>query len=134
MYCTAVSSKGLSYDPYEFKVAYDKLIIAVGAEPMTFNIKGVKEHATFLREVYHAQKIRQKLLLNLMLSEHPGKYTLLSFLVKIYREAGFEIHSNKLSQLAVNMFDGKNKFLFPNFPQRCPLLINRTNLNINCVS
>lgn len=78
-----VTNDGLPYEPYEFKVAYDKLVISVGAEPMTFNIKGVYEHATFLREVYHAQKIRQKLLLNLMLSEHPGKYTFVAFCYKL---------------------------------------------------
>ncbi|KAL2495115.1 Internal alternative NAD(P)H-ubiquinone oxidoreductase A2 [Forsythia ovata] len=33
---------------------------------------GVKEHAFFLREVTHAQEIRKKLLLNLMLSQNPG--------------------------------------------------------------
>ncbi|KAL3740227.1 hypothetical protein ACJRO7_021498 [Eucalyptus globulus] len=41
-------------------------------EPLTFSIKGVKDHAYFLREVNHAQEIRKKLLLNLMLSENPG--------------------------------------------------------------
>ncbi|XP_051125374.1 internal alternative NAD(P)H-ubiquinone oxidoreductase A1, mitochondrial-like [Andrographis paniculata] len=61
-----------SQKPYRFRVAYDKLVIASGAEPLTFNIKGVKEHASFLREVSHAQEIRKKLLLNLMLSENPG--------------------------------------------------------------
>ncbi|KAH6773735.1 alternative dehydrogenase 2 [Perilla frutescens var. hirtella] len=59
-------------EPYHFKVAYDKLVIASGAEPLTFGIKGVKEHAFFLREVAHAQDIRKRLLLNLMLSENPG--------------------------------------------------------------
>lgn len=54
-------------------MAYDKLVIASGAEASTFGIKGAKEHATFLREVYHAQEIRRKLLLNLMLSDVPGK-------------------------------------------------------------
>nr|CAD1819325.1 unnamed protein product [Ananas comosus var. bracteatus] len=72
VYCETVSSDGLPSDPYRFKVAYDKLVIAAGAEPLTFNIKGVTEHAIFLREVYHAQEIRRKLLLNLMLSENPG--------------------------------------------------------------
>jgi NADH dehydrogenase FAD-containing subunit len=105
VYCTTASREGLPYDPYKFKVAYDKLVIAVGSEPMTFNIKGVKEHATFLREVYHAQKIRQKLLLNLMLSEHPGKLIYSSFfsfllkVLKIYVEVGFEVHSNKTPPL-----------------------------------
>ncbi|CAL9772195.1 unnamed protein product [Musa acuminata subsp. burmannicoides] len=70
--CESVSSAGLPDEPYHFKVAYDKLVIAAGADPLTFNIRGVKEHAMFLREVQHAQEIRRKLLLNLMLSEAPG--------------------------------------------------------------
>ena len=71
--CETVETGGLtSGEPYKFKVAYDKLVIASGAEPLTFGIKGVKEHAFFLREVTHAQEIRKKLLLNLMLSENPG--------------------------------------------------------------
>uniref|UniRef100_A0A1D1Z9W0 NADH:ubiquinone reductase (non-electrogenic) n=1 Tax=Anthurium amnicola TaxID=1678845 RepID=A0A1D1Z9W0_9ARAE len=72
VHCEAVPSVGLPTEPYGFKVAYDKLVIAAGADPLTFNIKGVKEHAFFLREVNHAQEIRKKLLLNLMLSENPG--------------------------------------------------------------
>lgn len=58
--------------PWNFKIAYDKLVIASGAEASTFGINGVKEHAIFLREVSHAQEIRRKLLLNLMLSDVPG--------------------------------------------------------------
>ena len=76
VYCETVSKGGLSREPYRFKVAYDKLVIAAGAEPLTFGIKGVKEHAFFLREVNHAQEIRKKLLLNLMLCENPGKWLL----------------------------------------------------------
>ncbi|XP_011027932.1 PREDICTED: internal alternative NAD(P)H-ubiquinone oxidoreductase A1, mitochondrial-like isoform X2 [Populus euphratica] len=72
VYCETFSNGGLPRDPYQFKVAYDKLVIAAGAEPLTFGINGVKEHAFFLREVNHAQEIRKKLLLNLMLSENPG--------------------------------------------------------------
>ncbi|ONK75952.1 uncharacterized protein A4U43_C03F22290 [Asparagus officinalis] len=72
VYCEVAAGAGLPRDPYRFKVAYDKLVIAAGAEPLTFNIKGVKEHALFLREVNHAQEIRKKLLSNLMLSENPG--------------------------------------------------------------
>lgn len=74
MYCETVTDGGLPHEPHHFKVAYDKLIIAAGAKPLTFGIKGVKEHAYFLREVNHAQEIRKKLLLNLMLSENPGKF------------------------------------------------------------
>lgn len=72
VYCETFSNGGLPQEPYRFKVAYDKLVIAAGAEPLTFGVKGVKEHAYFLREVNHAQEIRKKLLLNLMLSENPG--------------------------------------------------------------
>lgn len=72
VYCETVGNVGLPHEPYRFRVAYDKLVIASGAEPLTFGIKGVSEHAFFLREVYHAQEIRKKLLLNLMLSESPG--------------------------------------------------------------
>jgi NADH:ubiquinone reductase (non-electrogenic) len=55
-----------------FTIAYDKLIIASGAQALTFNIHGVNDHAIFLREVSDAQAIRKKLLLNLMLSDIPG--------------------------------------------------------------
>ncbi|KAG6419106.1 hypothetical protein SASPL_121315 [Salvia splendens] len=75
-YFFLASCNGLDTDKrevdYHFKVAYDKLVIASGAEPLTFGIKGVHEHAFFLREVSHAQEIRKRLLLNLMLSENPG--------------------------------------------------------------
>jgi NADH:ubiquinone reductase (non-electrogenic) len=74
VYCETISNGGLPHEPYQFKVAYDKLVIAAGSEPLTFGIKGVKEHAFFLREVNHAQEIRKKLLLNLMLSENPGEF------------------------------------------------------------
>ncbi|KAH7545937.1 internal alternative NAD(P)H-ubiquinone oxidoreductase A2, mitochondrial [Ziziphus jujuba] len=72
VYCETNGNGSLPNEPYQFKVAYDKLVIGSGAEPLTFGIKGVKEHAFFLREVTHAQEIRKKLLLNLMLSENPG--------------------------------------------------------------
>ncbi|KAI3865381.1 hypothetical protein MKX03_016421 [Papaver bracteatum] len=78
VYCETVSNRGLPNEqglpkePYRFKVAYDKLVIAAGAEPLTFNIKGVKEHAFFLREVNNAQEIRKRLLLNLMKADNPG--------------------------------------------------------------
>uniref|UniRef100_A0ACD5V253 Uncharacterized protein n=1 Tax=Avena sativa TaxID=4498 RepID=A0ACD5V253_AVESA len=72
VYCTVAASDGLSTNPYRFRVAYDKLVIASGAEPLTFKIKGVEENAIFLREVNQAQAIRRRLLTNLMLSENPG--------------------------------------------------------------
>ncbi|XP_057869626.2 internal alternative NAD(P)H-ubiquinone oxidoreductase A1, mitochondrial [Cryptomeria japonica] len=73
IYCETVGENGSQTNrKRQFKVAYDKLIIASGAEALTFGIHGVKEHAIFLREVHHAQEIRRKLLSNLMLSDIPG--------------------------------------------------------------
>ncbi|PKU79679.1 Alternative NAD(P)H dehydrogenase 1, mitochondrial [Dendrobium catenatum] len=74
VHCETVTDGTISasLEPWKFQVSYDKLVIALGAEASTFGINGVKEHATFLREVHHAQEIRRKLLLNLMLSDLPG--------------------------------------------------------------
>lgn len=57
----------------KFRVSYDKLVIATGAEAATFGIDGVHEHAIFLRDVKNAMDIRSKLMLNLALCEIPGK-------------------------------------------------------------
>ncbi|KAL5814794.1 hypothetical protein ACOSQ4_025435 [Xanthoceras sorbifolium] len=70
--CETVTDGLNTLDPWKFKISYDKLVIALGAEALTFGIHGVTENAIFLREVYHAQEIRRKLLLNLMLSDVPG--------------------------------------------------------------
>lgn len=99
VYCETVGKGGLSREPYRFKVAYDKLVIAAGAEPLTFGIKGVEEHAFFLREVNHAQEIRKKLLLNLMLSENPGK------LLYLQEQSKWSIDKNKkVTPCLINSF------------------------------
>lgn len=72
VHCETVTDGSDSLEPWKFKVAYDKLVVASGAQASTFGIQGVHEHAIFLREVHHAQEIRRKLLLNLMLSDVPG--------------------------------------------------------------
>ncbi|XP_043725025.1 internal alternative NAD(P)H-ubiquinone oxidoreductase A2, mitochondrial-like [Telopea speciosissima] len=71
VHCETVMEEN-TLKPWNFKISYDKLVIASGAEASTFGIHGVKENAIFLREVHHAQEIRRKLLLNLMLSDVPG--------------------------------------------------------------
>ena len=45
-----------------FDMAYDKLIIAVGCYNQTFNTKGVKENAYFLKDVGDARRIRNRIL------------------------------------------------------------------------
>ncbi|OEL13396.1 Internal alternative NAD(P)H-ubiquinone oxidoreductase A1, mitochondrial [Dichanthelium oligosanthes] len=69
---TVMDGEKDTLESWKFKVAYDKLVFACGAEASTFGINGVTEHAIFLREVHHAQEIRRRLLLNLMLSDIPG--------------------------------------------------------------
>ncbi|GAA5885299.1 hypothetical protein JCM16303_005995 [Sporobolomyces ruberrimus] len=44
------------------EIPYDYLVYAVGAENQTFGIKGVKEHACFLKEVWDAEKIRGRIM------------------------------------------------------------------------
>ena len=72
VHCETATDGSNSIDSYKFDISYDKLLIALGADASTFGINGVKEHAIFLREVHHAQEIRRKLLLTLMLSDVPG--------------------------------------------------------------
>ncbi|KAG2320188.1 hypothetical protein Bca52824_013401 [Brassica carinata] len=62
VHCETVTDRLSTVKPWKFKIAYDKLVLACGAEASTFGINGV----------HHAQEIRRKLLLNLMLSEVPG--------------------------------------------------------------
>lgn len=80
--CETITDGVKTLDPWKFKLSYDKLVIALGAEALTFGIHGVKDHAIFLREVHHAQEIRRKLLLNLMLSDVPGMLFLLDFVLE----------------------------------------------------
>lgn len=49
-------------DTSNTEVAYDKLVIAVGAENATFGIPGVREHSCFLKEIGDAQQIRKRIM------------------------------------------------------------------------
>jgi NADH dehydrogenase FAD-containing subunit len=51
-----------SHNYKDFTLAYDKLVIAVGAVSNTFNTPGVHEHALFLRDISDARKIRKSIL------------------------------------------------------------------------
>ncbi|XP_054714965.1 uncharacterized protein LOC129224525 [Uloborus diversus] len=48
----------------QFYVHYDVLVIGVGCLNNTFGVPGVNRHAIFLKEISHAQKIRQRILQN----------------------------------------------------------------------
>lgn len=69
-----------------FDVPYDKLVVAVGAYSQTFNIEGVREHASFLRDVGDARRIRMKVLQNferaaLPTTSEPDRAKLLHFAI-----------------------------------------------------
>ncbi|ORM41229.1 putative external alternative NAD(P)H-ubiquinone oxidoreductase [Babesia sp. Xinjiang] len=50
---------------------YDYLVVAVGAETNTFGIPGVDQHAYFLKEVEHANRIYQKIISNFEIASLP---------------------------------------------------------------
>ena len=49
--CRKDSESAQSQSP-SVAVPYDQLVIAVGAEPATFNIPGVSEHCMFIKEIH----------------------------------------------------------------------------------
>lgn len=46
----------------ETEIAYDMLVVGVGAENATFGIPGVRENSCFLKEIGDAQQIRKKIM------------------------------------------------------------------------
>ncbi len=59
-------------DGQRFKLQYDRLVIAVGAESNTFGLPGVREHAYFLRQLSDARAIRQRIIECLERASAPG--------------------------------------------------------------
>lgn len=65
---------------------YDYLVVGVGAQPSTFNIPGVAEHSTFLKEVSDSITIRKRLMdvieaANILPKDDPERKRLLSVVV-----------------------------------------------------
>ncbi|MCC7439659.1 MAG: FAD-dependent oxidoreductase [Armatimonadetes bacterium] len=56
----------------EFPIAYDQMVIAVGAWNNTYGIPGVKEHAMFLKELTDARNIRERVTWCLERADVPG--------------------------------------------------------------
>jgi len=57
----------------EFNMAYDKLVVAVGAENNTFNTPGVQQHAHFLKEISDARRIRSAITDAFESAANPGQ-------------------------------------------------------------
>ena len=56
--CETVGCAGNSCDILDFTLAYDKLVVTIGAQTNTFGIPGVREHCNFLKQVEDAARIR----------------------------------------------------------------------------
>ena len=56
----------------KFHIGYDKLVIATGGTPLTFNIPGVDKYTYFLKNLDDSIKIRKKLLENICLAGIPN--------------------------------------------------------------
>lgn len=56
----------------KFDIAYDYLVIAVGAHVNTFNTPGVVEHCHFMKEINHARNIRKRTMDILEAASLPG--------------------------------------------------------------
>ncbi|KAF1773561.1 hypothetical protein JG687_00007229 [Phytophthora cactorum] len=70
----------------KYDIKYDALVLACGSRPLTFGLPGVEEHAFFLKEIHHAQRIRNRILENFEAATQPGitpeeKQRLLHFVV-----------------------------------------------------
>lgn len=56
----------------EFTIPFDKLVIAIGQDVSTFGIKGVKEHAFFMKELADARRLRKRLIELFEEASYPG--------------------------------------------------------------
>jgi len=56
----------------EFKVPYDKLVIAVGTRVNDYGIPGVKDHALYMKTSSDSQVFRREVLKKLEQASHPG--------------------------------------------------------------
>jgi len=63
---------GLVGHEQRFSLAYDYLVISVGAETASLGIPGVHQHVVFLKSLTDARMIRQQLIQLLELAEAPG--------------------------------------------------------------
>lgn len=114
-----------------FPVSYDKLIIAVGTYSQTFNTKGVRENAYFLKDVGDAVAIRRRILELFELARLPivpeeAKRYLLHFAIvgggptgmefaaclsDLIREDISRIHPELLKYIRISLYDVAPKVL-----------------------
>ena len=93
-----------------FKLGFDKLVIATGGKPQTFNIPGVYENAYFLKNLNDSIKIRKKLLENICLAGIPNLLTsernkLLHFVIVGGGPTGVELASEICNFINEDMYN-----------------------------
>lgn len=93
--CESVVRDETTVDKQDFEVAYDKLIITIGAQTNTFGIPGVAEHCHFLKQIEDARKIRSAIVNCFERANIPGlteqeRVSSLTFAVIGAGPAGFE--------------------------------------------
>jgi NADH:ubiquinone reductase (non-electrogenic) len=69
--CTSVIADG-GGNRREFEVPYSKLIVAVGEQPASFGVPGVKENCFFMKEVTDAVRLRKRIQEVFELASLPG--------------------------------------------------------------
>ncbi|RLN74015.1 hypothetical protein BBJ28_00014964 [Nothophytophthora sp. Chile5] len=103
----------------EYPIKYDTLVLACGSRPLTFGLPGVEEHAFFLKEIHHAQKIRNRILENFEVATQPDvtpeeKKRLLHFVVVGGGPTGIEFCAelyDLVLQDLVHMYPDTSKYL-----------------------
>ena len=57
----------------EFTLDYDYLVVAIGAQTATYNIKGVDQHTHYLKNMEQAQQIRKHIMDSFETAAVPGQ-------------------------------------------------------------
>jgi NADH:ubiquinone reductase (non-electrogenic) len=123
--CTGIDSAGRTVtceavsDKRKFKVAYDTLVIGIGAVSNTYGIPGVKEHALFLKDLSDARAIRQRIIERFEEAASPAatdeeRRQLLQFVVVGGGPTGVEF--------AAEMHDFLHEDLETSFPHLAPFV------------
>lgn len=102
-----------------YSISYDTLIIACGAQPLTFGLPGVHEYAFFLKEIIHARQIRNRIVENFEMATQGGisskeKKQLLHFVVVGGGPTGVEFCAELydfLQQDLVELYPRTSKYL-----------------------
>ncbi|CAI5742201.1 unnamed protein product [Hyaloperonospora brassicae] len=114
----------------KYDIKYDALVLACGSNPLTFGLPGVEQYAFFLKEIHHAQKIRNRILENFEIATQPNvtleeKQRLLHFVVVGGGPTGIEFCAelyDLVSQDLVHKYPQTSKHLGVTLVDSCEIL------------